>query len=197
MRPGLFIALAVAALALSAGGALAAPSANHASPGVRYVFSFKTGLGAARIGGKTSGFLTAFRGADRLPDVGAGDVCFGLAYAVSPGAKKARKADLELYCGDEAEITEAHLGSSAFCSTGGTCVGSPGSMQKFVAELKRAATVIPNTECIDGTSGCTSVAAILGRTQVSIRSSNCPRFKSLAAIGPGCVAGDVLIYLEA
>jgi hypothetical protein len=50
---------------------------------------------------------------------------------------------------------------------------------------------------MDGTSGCTSVAAILGRTQVSIRSSNCPRFKSLTAIGPSCIAGDVLIYLEA
>jgi hypothetical protein len=49
-------------------------------------------------------------------------------------------------------------------------------------------------ECIDGRTGCSTIEASFGRVQVSVRSSNCRTFASLAAIGAHCAAGDVLIY---
>jgi hypothetical protein len=49
-------------------------------------------------------------------------------------------------------------------------------------------------ECMDGRSGCTTVEASFGRIQVSVRSSNCRTFATIAAIGAHCAAGDVLIY---
>ena len=52
-------------------------------------------------------------------------------------------------------------------------------------------------ECVSGGGSCTSVYAAYGPIQVEIRSANCRNFASVAAIGPQCVAADVLIYLEA
>ena len=190
-------ALTVCALVLgiTAISATAHPSRSAAvSP--HYVFSFKLGLNAAHIGGATNGYKSVFSKAVRLPDIGSG-ICYGLAYAVSPTAQKSKKADLELYCGDKGEITEAHFASNAFCSSGGTCVGAPGSLRKFAAELKAKALVVPGTECIAGGETCTSIEASFGRTQVSVRSNNCRKFSSVAAIGADCVAADVMIYREA
>ena len=191
-------ALTVSALALgiTAISASAHPSRVGAvSP--HYVFSFKLGLNKARIGSPTAGYKAVFDKAVSLPNLGGGGLCFGLAYAVSPPAQKARKADLQLFCGDKPQITEAHFASSAFCSSGGTCIGTPGSLRKFAAELRSKAVVVPGTECIEGGETCTSIEASFGRTQVSVRSSNCRKFSSVAAIGADCVAGDVMIYREA
>ena len=159
----------------------------------RFVFSFKHGLHGARIGAPAPAYHARLRGALRLPNLGK-DVCFGLAYAVSPAARTARRADLELYCGDKQHITEVHLASSAFCSSGGTCIGTPGSLRRFAAELKASASIQHDMECPGGGNGCTTVEASFGRVQVSVRSSNCRTFVSLAAIGASCAAADVLIY---
>jgi hypothetical protein len=191
MKVGLV--LVIAALALALASPLAAGAGSSADAGPRYVFSFKSGLKSARIGATTTGYQALFRKAVRLPDLG-GEACFALRYAVSPAAQRSRKADLHLYCGDSTHITEAHLASSAFCSTGGTCIATPGSLRRFVAELNEAASVQTGMECIDGRTGCSTVEASFGRIQVSVRSSNCRSFASLTAIGPQCAAGDVLIY---
>jgi hypothetical protein len=150
---------------------------------------------AASTGGTTSGYEALFRKAVKLPNVGSG-ICYGLAYAVSADAQKAGKPDLELYCGEKSRIFEAHFASSAFCSTGGTCVGTPGSLRKFAAELKGSAQAVPGADCISGTGSCSALAAVFGLVNVAINSSNCRTFASLAAIGPQCVASDVMIYRE-
>jgi hypothetical protein len=192
MRTILLLVAAVATVALSVTGASA--GSRDASP--RYVFSFKQGLSGAKLGAATNGYKTLFRKAVQLPNIGSG-ICFGLAYAVSPDAQQARRPDLELYCGEKPQIFEAHFGSSAFCSTGGTCVGTPGSLRKFAAELKSAAQAVPGMECVTGTGLCTSLYAVFGLVNVEIASANCRNFRSVSAIGPQCVASSVLIYREA
>jgi hypothetical protein len=159
-----------------------------------YVFSFQNGLNRARLGGTTRGYEALFRKAVRLPNIGGG-ICYGLAFAVSAEAQQRHKADLELYCGEKPRIFEAHFGSSAFCSTRGTCVGTPGSLRKFAAELK-GAQAVQGADCISGSGSCSALAAVFGLVNVAINSSNCRTFASVAAIGPQCVASDVMIYRE-
>jgi hypothetical protein len=192
MRTVFLLAAAFLTLALS----VPVASGGSSASGPRYVFSFKQGLNGAKLGASTNGYRALFRKAVPLPNIGSG-ICFGLAYAVSPAAQQTRKPDLELYCGEKPRIFEAHFGSSAFCSTGGTCVGTPGSLRRFAAELKSAAQAVPGMECATGTGLCTSLYAVFGLVNVEIGSSNCRTFKSLRAIGPQCVASSVLIYREA
>lgn len=192
MRTVFLLAAAFLTLALS----VPVASGGSSASGPRYVFSFTQGLKGAKLGASTNGYRALFRKAVSLPNIGSG-ICFGLAYAVGPAAKETRKPDLELYCGEKPQIFEAHFGSSAFCSTGGTCVGTPGSLRKFAAELKSAAQAVPGMECVTGTGLCTSLYAVFGLVNVEIGSSNCRTFKSIAAIGPKCVASSVLIYREA
>ena len=194
MKVTLALVLGALVLGLSAVTASAAPSTGGVNP--HYVFTFQKGLNKVKLGGTTNGYKAVFGKAVSLPNIGSG-ICYGLAYAVSPTAQKSRTADLQLYCGDKPQITETHFASSAFCSAGGTCVGTPGSLRKFAAELKAAAKVVPDMECVSGGGSCTSVYAAYGPIQVEIRSANCRNFASVAAIGPQCVAADVLIYLEA
>ena len=94
----------------------------------------------------------------QLPNIGSG-ICFGLAWAVSPEAQKAHKADLELYCGEKSRIYEVHFASSAFCSAGGTCIGTPGSLKKFAAELKSAGEAVQGMDCLER----------LGQVHVAVR----------------------------
>jgi hypothetical protein len=183
--------VAALTLAFPAAVALAEPAVGPA--GARYVFSFNRGLARVHIGEKTTNFQALFRKAVRLADVG-GQTCYGLAYAVSPAAQKARTADVELFCGDHAVITETRLASSAFCSTKGTCIGTPGSLRKFANEVEAVADVLSGGECLDGRRGCSSIEARFGRVNASVRSSNCRTFTSLAKIGANCIAADVLIY---
>jgi hypothetical protein len=186
------LAAALALLVLTlASAAFAGSTADPPSP--RYVFSFSKGLHGAPIGMNTARYQTLFQKALRLENLGA-DTCFGLAYAVGTAARQARTADVHLFCGDKPQITEARLAGSSFCSTGGTCVATPGSLKKFAAELKTRASVLADSECVDGSAGCSTVEASFGRIQVSVRSSNCRKFASLAAIGTKCVASDVLLY---
>ena len=161
-----------------------------------YVFSFEQGLNAAKLGGATTGYEALFRKAMQLPNIGSG-ICFGLAWAVSPDAQKAHKADLELYCGEKPRIYEVHFASGAFCSAGGTCIGTPGSLKKFAAELKAPGRPCRAWTASSGSGKCTSLYGIYDLTNVEITSANCPRYKSLAAIGAQCVASTVLIYREA
>lgn len=191
MKWATLLALGIVVAAVSVGASVGSAADGEAS--ARYVFSFKHGLQGARIGAPASAYHARLRSAVRLPNLGK-DVCFGLAYAVSSAARAARRADLELYCGDKQQITEVHLGSSAFCSTAGTCIGTAGSLRRFAAELKASASVQHDMECPSGGTGCTTLEASFGRVQVSVRSGNCRRFTSIAAIGAGCAAADVLIY---
>jgi hypothetical protein len=193
MKAAVALVLGLFVLAVSAVAASGSQSAGGASP--HYVFSFKQGLNGARLGGATTGYKALFRKAEELPNIGGG-ICFGLAYAVSADAQKARKPDVELYCGEKPKIFEAHFNSSAFCSTGGTCVGTPGSLKRFAAELKGAAEAVQGMDCVSGTGKCTSLYAVFGLVNVEIGSANCRTFKSLAAIGPQCVASAVMIYRE-
>src|SRR6185503_9516770 len=117
-------------------------------------------------------------------------------YAVGPGAQRSRTPDLELWCADRSRITEVHLRSNAFCSSGGTCVTTRGSLRKLVRELGPNASVQTRTECMTGGGGCSAVVASYGRNQVALRSENCPTFMTLRGIGPGCVAAEVLIYRQ-
>jgi hypothetical protein len=189
MKVACVLALCVFALSVPV-ASLGSSEANG-----RYVFSFQTGLNGARLGAPTSGYKALFRNAVRLPNIGSG-ICFGLAYAVSPGAQQTRKPDLELYCGEKASIFEAHFASSAFCSTGGTCVGTPGSLKRFAAELKSHGEAVQGMECVTGAGSCTSLFGVFGLVNVEISSANCRTYKSLAAIGPQCIATNVLIYRE-
>jgi hypothetical protein len=194
MKAALALLLGVLVLGATAGAASGSGSAEGAN--VRYVFSFKQGLNRAKLGAATSGYRALFRKAVQLPNIGSG-ICFGLAYAVSSEAQQARRPDLELYCGEKPQIFETHLASSAFCSTGGTCVGTPGSLKRFAAELKGSAQAVQGMECITGGGTCTSLYAVFGLVNVEIGSANCRTFRSLTAIGPQCVASSVLIYREA
>jgi hypothetical protein len=173
----------------------AAASARPSAGGAHYVFSFQKGLKRAQLGGTTSGYEALFRNAVKLPNIGSG-ICYGLAFAVGADAQKAGKPDLELYCGEKARIYETHFASSAFCSTGGTCVGTPGSLRKFAAELKGAAQAVQGADCISGGGTCSSLSAVFGLVNVAINSANCRTFASLTAIGPQCIASDVMIYRE-
>ena len=181
-------------LGASAVAASGSSSAGGASP--HYVFSFQQGLNAARLGGATTGYKALFRKAMQLPNIGSG-ICFGLAWAVSPEAQKAHKPDVELYCGEKPRIYEVHFASGAFCSSGGTCIGTPGSLKKFAAELKSAGEAVQGMDCLSGSGKCTSLYGIYDLTNVEVTSANCPRYASLAAIGAQCVASTVLIYREA
>ena len=189
MKVGLVLALAALVLGASAAASATGTAGNH------YVFSFQKGLNRAKRGGTTSGYQVQFRKAVKLPNIGSG-ICYGLAFAVSADAQKAQRPDLELYCGEKPRIFEAHFASSAFCSTGGTCVGTPGSLRRFAAELKGSVQAVPGTDCISGSGTCSSLYAVFGLVNVAINSSNCRTFASLASIGPQCVASDVMIYRE-
>jgi len=182
--------------ALVLGASAGAASGSSSAAGPHYVFTFKQGLNAARLGGATTGYEALFRKAMQLPNVGSG-ICFGLAWAVSPEAQKAHKADVELYCGEKSRIFEVHFASGAFCSAGGTCIGTPGSLKKFAAELKSAGQAVQGMDCPSGSGKCTSLYGIYDLTNVEVTSANCPTYKSLAAIGAQCVASTVLIYREA
>src|SRR4051812_40829100 len=190
------LALLVCALVLVGSAVAASSSTSAGSANGHYVFSFEQGLNAARLGGPTTGYQALFRNAVKLPNIGSG-ICFGLAYAVSPEAQKAHRADVELYCGEKSRIYEVHFASGAFCSTGGTCLGTPGSLRKLAAELKSAGEAVQGMDCPTGSGKCTSLYGIYDLTNVEVTSANCPRYKSLAAIGPQCVASTVLIYREA
>ena len=115
------------------------------------------------------GYKALFRKAVRLPNIGSG-ICFGLAYAVSPGAQKARKADLSCTAARSATSPRLHFASSAFCSTGGTCVGTAGSLKRFAAELKSAGQVVQGMECLGGAGNrarrCTGSSACGRRDQL-------------------------------
>jgi hypothetical protein len=192
-----FCALALCVLALggSAVAASGSPSSGGAS-GPHYVFSFSQGLNSARLGASTNGYKALFRKAIQLPNIGSG-ICYGLAWAVSPDAQKAHKPDVELYCGEKPRIYEVHFASGAFCSSGGACIGAPGSLKKFAAELSSHAEAVQGMDCLSGSGKCTSLYGIFDLTNVEVTSANCPRYASLAAIGAQCVASTVLIYREA
>src|SRR5690348_5610116 len=135
------------------------------------VFSFAMGLKAAPIGAAQAVYRKLFRKAARLPNLGAGGTCYGLAYAVSGKAKRSRKPDLLLFCGNQSRVLEAHFRSSVFCSTHGTCVAKAGSLRKFVRELGQNASLQRHSECGTGTRNV--VAARYGPTHAAVRSDNC------------------------
>jgi hypothetical protein len=172
--------------------AVAGP-AVAASPSPIYVFSFPAGLRTAPIGATAATYKDRFRTAVQLHDWGS-KPCTGLAYAVSAAAKRTRTPDLLLFCGNKATISEVHLRSSAFCSTGGICVDTVGSLRGFAAELGRKASVQTHAEC--GIRGCSIVVARYGKVEVALRSANCPNFTRLAAISRACTASEVLIYRQ-
>jgi len=181
--------LAAAVVTMAAAGGLAAARATKST----YVFSFRSGLRAAPIGATTAAYRRVFRTAVSLPSWGS-PPCVGLAYAVNPTARRTHVPDLLLFCGNTSTISEVHLRSSAFCSSGGVCVGTKGSLRAFAHELDGKASVQTHQEC--GAGGCSIVAATFGPVHVALRSSNCRTYTRLSQISSSCTASEVLIYRQ-